>query len=243
MFLFDTHTQPNCVQTIQSTHPQAHVKIYVHNTGRFFHFTENKKMIPLSRSRRKNGGGQYKNLISFFNRKRQKSISIFVILFVLCMIVLNTSYPMRNTERTSTSTRRKYDFKIFVYDLPPWANKMILERDPECRNSVFATEIVIHEQIMRNSHGILTRTGSRFSSAPPRLSGGQRFRVLEKYRFIVKSVLDFVMKKLTGIARVVAIIFGPWYMISELVCLGWTTTIVFTFPRCTARSFYLILAI
>ena len=157
-------------------------------------------MIPLSRSRRKNGGGQYKNLISFFNRKRQKTIGIFVfILFVLCMIVLNTSYPMRNTERTSTSTRRKYDFKIFVYDLPPWANKMILERDPECRNSVFATEIVIHEQIMRNSHGILTRNPDEadffFVPVYAACLVYKDFGLFEKYRFIVKSVLDFVMKK------------------------------------------------
>eukprot|EP00938_MAST-03A_sp_MAST-3A-sp1_P002503 g2503.t1 len=76
---------------------------------------------------------------------------------------------------------------------------MILERDPECRNSVFATEIVIHEQIMRDAHGILTRNPEEadffFVPVYAACLVYKDFGLFEKYRFIVKSVLDWIMKK------------------------------------------------
>jgi len=133
-------------------------------------------------------------------------IVIFILLFIVLMIMsssetLSSSSKLQTYDSTASlrQTSRRYDFKIYVYDLPPWANKLILERNPECRNSVFATEIVIHEQIMRDAHGVLTRNPEEadffFVPIYAACLVYKDFGLFNKYRFIVKSVLDYVMEK------------------------------------------------
>ena len=217
-----THTQPSISPPI---HPHtAHVKISLRTGDVSFEIRKKQKMIPLLEV-----GGKRRRTVQkshfLFQSQKTKTIGIFVvILFVLCMIVLNTSYFKEYGENVDVDGR-KYDFKIRD-DLPPWANKMILERDPECRNSVFATEIVIHEQIMRNSHGILTSKSGRpffLRSRLRRLSGVQRFRTLREVQIYRKIGVGFCYEEAYWHRSGGRDHIWPWYMISSLSVLVTTT--------------------
>eukprot|EP00939_MAST-03C_sp_MAST-3C-sp1_P000034 g34.t1 len=105
----------------------------------------------------------------------------------------------REDSTTKETMRRRYDFKIYVYDLPEWANFLVSQRDKHCRKSAFGTEIVIHERLLENSHGVRTMDPEEADFFYVPIYAAclvyKDFSLFEKYRFLVKKVIDFVIKK------------------------------------------------
>lgn len=93
----------------------------------------------------------------------------------------------------------KYNFKIYVYELPTWANTLILLKHPYCRDSVFGTEIHLHEQLLQNAHGVRTLDpeAADFFFVPVYAAClvYKDFGLFDRYRFLVKAVIDHIMEK------------------------------------------------
>lgn len=93
----------------------------------------------------------------------------------------------------------KYNFKIFVYDLPLWANSLIHKRNPWCSNGVFSSEIYIHKQLLENTHGVRTFDPEEadffFVPVYATCLVYRSFSQFPKYRFLVEEVLKYIINE------------------------------------------------
>ena len=87
--------------------------------------------------------------------------------------------------------------RIFVYELPIWANTKIIKRNPWCTDSVFGTEQFIHEAILNNTFGVRTwdPEDADFFYVPiyPTCLVYRDFGNFKKYRYLIERVLEHIV--------------------------------------------------
>eukprot|EP00742_Colponemidia_sp_Colp-10_P007053 GILJ01007570.1.p1 GENE.GILJ01007570.1~~GILJ01007570.1.p1 ORF type:complete len:479 (+),score=58.75 GILJ01007570.1:104-1438(+) len=92
---------------------------------------------------------------------------------------------------------RRYNIKIFVYDLPGKYNSDIVKRDPSCATSPFGSEVVIHEELMRSAFGVRTVDAEEADYFYVPLYAAcliySDFSKFDVYRALVRSALEYVI--------------------------------------------------
>ena len=110
----------------------------------------------------------------------------------------SSSVPNIGSKVVGTKTS-KYNFKIYVYDLPLWANSLIHKRNPWCSNGVFSSEIYIHQQLINNAHGVRTFDPEEadffFIPVYATCLVYRSFSQFPKYRFLVEEVLKHIINE------------------------------------------------
>jgi hypothetical protein len=98
---------------------------------------------------------------------------------------------------SSTDRTARYSFKVYVYELPLWANQKIAKSNPWCEESVFGTEQLFHHQFTDNAHGVRTWNADEadFFYVPVYSTClvYRNFALFKKYRYLVKEVLRYII--------------------------------------------------
>jgi putative beta-1,4-xylosyltransferase IRX10 len=101
---------------------------------------------------------------------------------------------------STTAGQERFNFKIYVYDLPLWANTLIHKRNPWCSKGVFSSEIYIHNQLLKNAHGVRTFNPEEadffFVPVYATCLVYRSFSQFPKYRFLVEEVLKFIINEM-----------------------------------------------
>jgi putative beta-1,4-xylosyltransferase IRX10 len=91
-------------------------------------------------------------------------------------------------------------FKIYVYELPLWANSLVYKRHPWCSHGVFSSEIYVHEQLLNNVHNVRTWDPelADFFYVPVYATClvYRSFSQFPKYRFLVEEVLKYIINEM-----------------------------------------------
>ena len=137
--------------------------------------------------RQQSGGNPFKRLSLFRNIFSSSNNN-----------VNGDSSPNSNNNGIASKTS-KYNFKIYVYDLPLWANSLIHKRNPWCSNGVFSSEIYIHKQLLDNVHGVRTFDPEEadffFIPVYATCLVYRSFSQFPKYRFLVEEVLKYIINE------------------------------------------------
>ena len=133
-----------------------------------------------------------------------KRLSLFSNLYSLASSKGNNGLPGLAPAKSGNNNlgyarNSKYNFKIFVYDLPLWANSLIHKRNPWCSNGVFSSEIYIHKQLLENTHGVRTFDPEEadffFVPVYATCLVYRSFSQFPKYRFLVEEVLKYIINE------------------------------------------------
>ena len=108
-------------------------------------------------------------------------------------------YPLNESEPESLSEGSlnvALPFKVYVYDLPLWANVKILKRNPFCSESAFGTEQYIHQQFLHNHVRTRDPEAADFFYVPVYATCllYRDFGYFDHYRYLVKEVLNHIIK-------------------------------------------------
>jgi putative beta-1,4-xylosyltransferase IRX10 len=101
---------------------------------------------------------------------------------------------------TTSSLDERFNFKIYVYELPLWANVLIRKRNPWCNNGVFSSEIYVHKQLLDNVHGVRTWDPEQadffFIPVYATCLVYRSFSQFPKYRFLIEEVLRYIINEM-----------------------------------------------